>query len=458
LIRLKFVHVALLLLSLSLTLGAETPTRHVLDQWLQAFNSADRARLTAFWQAYNPDWTQIDRELHVRKESGGFTLMKVTSDNGKDLEAVVADAGETFLGVSIHLRSVDPVKVSSITINGVVPAEGVVPHFSDDADLISAVHSKVDSLAASDQFSGTALIARNRKILLQQAWGLANRKTNSPNTLDTEFCLGSMNKMFTAIAALQLVQAGKLSLDATLIEYWKDYPNQELAKKVTIRELLNNTGGTGDIFTTEFNDHRLDIRTLDDCVRLYGHRALEFEPGSHSRYSNYGFLLLGVLIEKVSGQSYYDYVRDHIFLPAGMTHTDSLPEVSRVPSHAIGYMPGPSGWSPNTDTLPWRGTPAGGGYSTVGDLFRFSEALLSGRLLDLKLLQQATSEQFPDSHYGYGFIVEDGFFGHSGAAPGINGELRIYPKSGHVVVALSNLEPPAAMRIAAFAGHRLPTQ
>jgi hypothetical protein len=108
LIRLKFVHVALLLLSLSLTLGAETPTRHVLDQWLQAFNSADRARLTAFWQAYNPDWTQIDRELHVRKESGGFTLMKVTSDNGKDLEAVVADAGETFLGVSIHLRSVDP--------------------------------------------------------------------------------------------------------------------------------------------------------------------------------------------------------------------------------------------------------------------------------------------------------------------------------------------------------------
>jgi D-alanyl-D-alanine carboxypeptidase len=458
LIRPKFVHVALLFLSLSPTLPAETPTRHVLDQWLQAFNSADRARLTAFWQAYNPDWTQIDRELHVRKESGGFTLMKVTSDNGKDLEAVVADAGETFLGVSIHLRSVDPVKVSSITIDGVVPVEGVVPHFSDDADLISAVHSKADSLSASDQFSGTALIARNQTILLQQAWGSANRKTNSPNTLDTEFCLGSMNKMFTAIAALQLVQAGKLSLDATLIEYWKDYPNQELAKKVTVRELLNNTGGTGDIFTTEFNDHRLDIRTLDDYVRLYGHRSLEFAPGSRSRYSNYGFLLLGVLIEKVSGQSYYDYVRDHIFLPAGMTHTDSFPEVSSAPSHAIGYMPGPSGWIPNTDTLPWRGTPAGGGYSTVGDLFRFSEALLSGRLLDPKLLQEATSEQFPGSHYGYGFIVEDGFFGHSGAAPGINGELRVYPKTGHVVVVLSNLEPPAAMRIAAFAGHRLPTQ
>ncbi len=457
-IRPKLVYVVFVFLSLAPALTAETPTRHVLDQWLEAFNSADRVRLTSFWQAYNPDWTQIDRELHVRKESGGFTLMKVTSDDGINLDAIVADAGETFLGVSVHLRSAAPPRVASITINGVVSAEGIVPHFHNDSELVSAVRSKAESLATSDQFSGTVLIARNGRILLRKASGLSNRKTNSPNTLDTEFCLGSMNKMFTAVAVLQLVQAGKISLDATLSNYWRDYPNQELAKKVTVRELLNNTAGTGDIFTSEFNNHRLDIRTLDDYVRLYGRRPLEFEPGSRSRYSNYGFLLLGVLIEKISGQSYYDYVRDHIFAPARMTHTDSQPEIERVPSHAVGYMPNPKGWTPNTDTLPWRGTPAGGGYSTVGDLFRFSEALLGGRLLGPELLQQATTEQFPGSHYGYGFVVEDGFFGHSGAAPGINGELRIYRKTGHVVIALSNLEPPAAMRIAAFAGHRLPSE
>lgn len=457
-IRPKLAYVALLSLALVPTLAAETPTRRVLDQWLLAFNSADRAKLNAFWQAYNPDWTQIDRELHVRKESGGFTLMKVTSDDGKNLDAIVADGGETFLGISVRLRSVDPIKVTSITINGVVSGEGVVAHFSNDSELISAIRAKSNTLAAADQFSGTILIARNETILLQQASGLANRQTNSPITLDTEFCLGSMNKMFTAVAVLQLVQAGKLSLDATLSDYWKDYPNHELATKVTVRELLSNTAGTGDIFTAEFNDHRLDIRTLDDYVRLYDRRPLEFEPGSRSRYSNYGFLLLGVLIEKISGQSYYDYVRKHIFIPAHMTHTDSQPEVDRVSTHAVGYMPSPQGWVPNTDTLPWRGTPAGGGYSTVGDLFRFSQALLDGQLLDPKLLQQATTEQFPGSHYGYGFIVEDGFFGHSGAAPGINGELRIYPKTGHVIVVLSNLEPPAAMRIAAFAGHRLPPE
>ena len=456
LVRSRFARAVLLFFALAPTLPAETATRHVLDQWLQAFNSADRAKLTAFWQVYNPEWTQIDRELHIRKESGGFTLMKVTSDDGANLDATVADTGETFLGISVHLRSVGPVKVSSITINGIVPAEGVVPHFSNDSELISAVRSKADSLAATDQFSGTVLIARNEEVLLQQAWGLANRKSNSPNVVDTEFCLGSMNKMFTAVAVLQLVQAGKLPLDAPLGEYWKNYPNKELATTVTVRQLLSNTAGTGDIFTAEFNNHRLDIRTLDDYVRLYGQRSLEFEPGSRSRYSNYGFLLLGVLIEKISGQSYYDYVRDHIFVPAGMTHTDSLPEIDRILSHAVGYMPGPNGWVPNTDTLPWRGTPAGGGYSSVGDLLRFSEALLSGHLLDPKLVQQATTEQFPGSHYGYGFVVEDGFFGHSGAAPGINGELRIYRKTHHVVIALSNLEPPAAMRIAAFAGHRLP--
>jgi CubicO group peptidase (beta-lactamase class C family) len=457
--RPKFVSATLLILSFAPGLIAETPTRHVLEQWLSAFNSADRVKLTSFWQSYNPEWTQIDRELHVRKESGGFTLLKVASDDGSNLDAIVADAGEAFLGVSVHLRSVDPIKVTSITIHGVTTStEGLVPYFSNDSELVSGAVSKADALAASDQFSGSVLIARKEKILLQRAWGFADRSTHSPNTVDTEFCLGSMNKMFTAVAILQLVQAGKLSLDATLSEYWKDYPNQELARKVKVRELLNNTAGTGDIFTAEFNDHRLDIRTLDDYVRLYGRRSLEFEPGTRSRYSNYGFLLLGVLIEKLSGRSYYDYVREHIFVPAGMTHTDSQPEIDKVSSHAIGYMPGQHGWTPNTDTLPWRGTSAGGGYSTVGDLFRFSEALLGGRLIESKLLQQANTEQFPASHYGYGFIVDDGFFGHSGAAPGINSELRIYPESGYIVVALSNLEPPAAMRIAAFAGHRLPQQ
>lgn len=449
-----------LLLSLTSAAAAETPTRHVLDLWLHAFNSNDRQNLTAFWNVYNPTWQGINRELAVGKESGGITLVKVSSDDGKRLDAVVADAGETFLALSVELKSPvsanEPVKVDRIALHGVVHEDGLVPHFSNDAQLVSGVRATIRSLAKVDKFAGTVELVRANRVLFTNAVGEANRDTHANIRQDTKFRIGSMNKMFTAVAALQLIEQGKLSLDKTIRDYWPDYPNKEVAAKVTIRHLLTHTGGTGDIFSAEYNDHRLEIRSLSDYVGLYGNRALEFEPGSQFRYSNYGYLLLGLLIEKVSGQSYYDYVQEHIYAPAGMTGTGSLPEIDVVPGRAAGYMPGKKGWEPNTDTLPWRGTSAGGGYSTTGDLVRFSQALIRGKLINAYWLAEATKEQTPGSGYGYGFQTEDGYFGHSGAAPGINGELRIYPKTGHIIAALSNLEPPSAMRIAAYAGHRLP--
>ena len=125
---------------------------------------------------------------------------------------------------------------------------------------------------------------------------------------------------------LQLAQAGKLRLADALGKYLTNYPNKELAAKVTIGELLTNTGGTGDIWGPDYDKHRLELRTLQDYINLYGNRPLRFEPGSRWEYSNYGFILLGAVIEKVSGQSYYDYVREHIYVPAGMTSTGSEPE------------------------------------------------------------------------------------------------------------------------------------
>lgn len=447
----------LLLLFTSSAIAA-TPTRQALDLWLDAFNSGDRARLKAFWNTYNPEWPAIDRELHVRKESGGLTLMKVTTDDGMRLDAIVADAGEMFLGVRIEMKSVDPPKVASIAIHGAPTQEGIVEPFANDRELVKGVQARVDALAAKDRFAGTVIVARHGKVLLEGAWGEADRTSHQKVRLDTQFRIGSMNKMFTAVAALQLVAQQKLWLDGVVGDYWPDYPNREVATKVKIRHLLTHTGGMGDIFTPEYNARRLEVRTLDDYAKLYGSRGLEFEPGSQFRYSNYGLLLLGILVEKVSGTSYYEYVRKNIYEPAGMRSTGSLPEAESVPRRAVGYLPGKNGWEPNTDTLPWRGTPAGGGYSTVGDLIRFAEALTHGKLLDPHWVAEATREQTPKSRYGFGFQAEASFFGHSGAAPGINGELRIYPRTGHTVAVLSNLEPPAAMGVAAFAGHRLPAQ
>ena len=320
--------------------------------------------------------------------------------------------------------------------------------------------------AAADRFSGAVLLTRNGEVLFSQAVGPADRDRAIPNTLQTRFRIGSMNKMITAVAILQLVEAGKIDLTAYVGDYLTDYPNTELATTVTIHHLLTHTGGTGDIFGPTFDAHRDELRTHHDYVVLYGPRGPEFDPGTRWAYSNYGFVLLGAIIEAVTGQTYYDYVDDRIYQPAEMTATGSLPETEAVPDRSIGYTaPTPGGeWSPNTDTLPYRGTAAGGGYSTVEDLTRFAQALLNHRLLSpdsTDLLFTAKVDSGPGTGYAYGFEDQrdadgSGPVGHSGGAPGINGDLRIYPNSGDVVAVLANLNPPAAQRISSYLHPRLP--
>jgi CubicO group peptidase (beta-lactamase class C family) len=341
-------------------------------------------------------------------------------------------------------------------------------HRLTETDALKALSGRVQKLAGEGEFAGAVLVAKDGHVLFSHAYGLANRKRETPNTLQTRFRIGSMNKMLTAVAILQLVEAGKLQLTAHLGKYLTNYPNRDVATKVTIHQLLTHTGGTGDIFGPDFDLHRTELRTLADYVKLYGKRGLEFEPGSRWSYSNYGFILLGRVIEEVTGQSYYDYVRQHIYKPAGMTRSGSLPEDQAVPGRSIGYMkpPGATTWAPNTDTLSYRGTSAGGGYSTVEDLARFANALLSHKLLSpdsTELLVTGKVKARPGARYAYGF--EDardgdgnGWIGHGGGAPGMNGDLRIYPKSGYVIAALANIDPPAAQRISEYLDPRLPAE
>jgi CubicO group peptidase (beta-lactamase class C family) len=241
--------------------------------------------------------------------------------------------------------------------------------------------------------------------------------------------------------------------------YLKQYPNVNVGSKVTVRHLLTHTGGTGDIFGPLFTKNRTSLRTHSDYVNLYGNRDLAFEPGSQFQYSNYGFVLLGAIIEAVTGRSYYDHVREQVFEPAGMTRTDSLPEEDVVDERAVGYLKQNGTLAPNTGTLPWRGTAAGGGYSTVRDLEAFAQALLSGKLLSKETFAEATKAH--RNNYGFGFVVKGKYdgtvtWGHSGGAAGMNGELVVNPESGWVVVALSNLDPPVASRLVSYLDLRLP--
>jgi D-alanyl-D-alanine carboxypeptidase len=347
-------------------------------------------------------------------------------------------------------------------------ALNLVLHRTTEGDAVRALAARADRLAKEDAFAGAVLLTKDNHVLFGHAYGPADRKRGIPNRLDTRFCIGSMNKMFTAVAILQLVEAGTVNLSAPLATYLPDYPNREVATKVTIHQLLTHTAGTGDIFGPAFDAHRAELRTLADYVRLYGTRGLDFEPGSRWAYSNYGFILLGRVIETVTGHRYDDYVHAHIYAPAGMTSTGSRPEHQTVPRRSVGYTkpPAATAWAPNTDTLPYRGTSAGGGYSTVEDLTRFAHALLTHKLLTpdtTKLLITGKVKDGPETRYAYGFqdardTDGNGWVGHGGGAPGINGDLKIYPNNGYIVAVLANLDPPAAQRITNYLDPRLPRQ
>ena len=389
-------------------------------------------------------------------------LRLAATDNGGPLRAGVDDIRFEPIGPNANARIELPrTKEPARAVN-------LVLHRMTEADALKALSARADKLAGEDEFSGAVLITKDDRVLFGHAYGLADRSRRIPNTIRTRFRIGSMNKMFTAVAILQLVEAGKVKLTAPLGTYLPDYPNRDVATKVTIHQLLTHTGGTGDIFGPDFDAHRKELRTLADYVKLYGKRGPEFKPGSQWAYSNYGFILLGRVIEKVTGHSYYDYVQQHIYARAGMTATGSRPEDQAVPDRSIGYTkpPGTTDWAPNTDTLPYRGTSAGGGYSTVEDLARFAHALLSHKLLSphsTKLLITGKVKDGPGTRYAYGFedardADGNGWVGHGGGAPGINGDLKIYPKSGYVVAVLANIDPPAAQRISEYLDPRLPTQ
>ena len=371
-----------------------------------------------------------------------------------------------------------------------------------EANAIQALAGEAERNTKADEFSGVVLVAKNGKVVFQHAYGDADREQKLANTLDTKFHFGSIGKMITGIAVLQLVQAGKLKLDGTVGSYLHNYPNQQVAQ-VTIQQLLTHTGGTGDFMGPEYLARRNGIKTHADYLSLLGTRDVSFTPGSRHEYSNYGYLLLGRIIEVVSGQSYYDYVAEHIFKPAGMISTGYTPEDQPEPLRAIAYsrrdqplliqrgpptndgappmrlppLEGDRGmhdrpreenrqmpWRSAANQLDYRGTAAGGGFSTAGDLLKFTSALMNYQLLDRGHTQMAITGKVdtgrPGLKYAYGFEDEnrDGIrrIGHGGGSGGQNAWLGIYPTSGYVVITLANLDPPAADKLARFVSARLP--
>lgn len=446
----------------------KTPAGEEFSTWLEAFNSGERPQIEESQKRFKnpPPGQNAEGELGFRRMTGGFDLRRIEQSTPTRISGLVQErSSDQFARFMMEVEPNPPHLITNWSLEAVAtPADFAVARMSE-AQAVEAAKARIDELVKQEQFSGAVLVAKNGKPILSGAYGMADREKKVANSLSTKFRIGSMNKMFTAVSILQLAQAGKIKVSDSFGKYITDYPNKEAASKVRIEQLLTHTGGTGDIFGSQFEQHRKDLRTLQDYVNLYGKRDLEFAPGSRWQYSNYGFLLLGVVIERVSGKSYYDYVSEKVYRPANMTSTASLSEDEDVPQRSIGYTSfGGNGLHPNTDTLPYRETSAGGGYSTVEDLQRFASALTNHKLLNAEYTELLTTGKVDTPRggkYAFGFFddgAENGarHFGHGGGAPGMNGELQIYSQSGYVIAVLSNLDPPAASRVSDFIANRLP--
>jgi len=327
-----------------------------------------------------------------------------------------------------------------------------------EAQLVQATSELVQRVCDKDVFSGTVLIARGDRVLYSHACGEASKRFHVPNNIDTKFNLGSMNKMFTATAIAQLVERGVLSYDETIAAYVDEsWLPSSITELITIAHLLSHTSGLGSYFNDRFrNGSRQLYREVNDFKPLVVGEELAFEPGDRFRYSNTGMLLLGVVIESATGESYFDYIRKNIYVPAGMTDSDSYDMDEPVENLAVGYDPDPRseyGWRNNNFMHVIRGGPAGGGFSTVGDLHRFARALLAHRLVSQESLDVMWTPQ-SDEDYGYGFVISEGpnglVVGHGGGFPGINSNLSIFVDAGYIVAVMSNYSngaSPLASRI-----------
>lgn len=462
----RFALLALLLPSIALA-GAppapavpDTPAGRFVSVFLNAYNSADPKELERYNTLYNrttPPQSWID--LH--EMTGRLTPVRIESQDPNRITVLLsAEHGDGFWRDEVSIDPADPMKVAYAGL-GIAdrPEEFAIPRVAR-SELDRMMEQKLAQDVAADRFAGTIMVQRHGKLIYQNASGLADRAAKVPVTMDTKFRIGSANKMFTAVGVLQLVEKGRIALDAPVGTYLQDYPNAEFAKTVTIRQLLTHTGGAGDIFTPEYDAMRLRVRTLADYVKLFGSRAPDTSKEGKNAYANYGFVLLGRIVEVVSGEDYYSYIREHVFAPAGMKDTGSLPEDAAVPDRSRGYTKGKDGtFVDNADTLPYRGSAAGGGYTTAADMIRFGDALRSGKLLSKALLAQATSPQRPDGWYGFGFWVggqgPTRNWGHGGGAPGMNAAFRVYPELDAVVVALANLDPLSADNEADYYSNRM---
>jgi len=341
-----------------------------------------------------------------------------------------------------------------------------------DAALAADVRDFAASLSAKDEFSGVVLLARNGSPLIRSGFGLANRETGRRNTPETPFMLSSVGKMFTAVTIARLVERKQVSFESKLRSLLPEYPSADARDRVTVRDLLTMSSGIPDLFRVpRFWDEIGTIRSPTDMWKYFAGSPLQFAPGTQWAYSNSNYLLLGEIIERVTGREFHTVVEQEIFRPFHMASTSYRIDPALRP--ALGYTHGPGSgnvgsrwtpaWSepqPGSEFLP--GSAMGGGYSTVDDLARFAEALMDNRILTRETTALMLTGSI-DADYGGrdGLGLETRMTngvrsaGHRGSLAGSSTQVEFYPDLGYVLVVLGNTDSNGTQDIASHLRARL---
>ena len=353
-LRCKILVVSLLLLS-SATAGAQQTSTETTESpavrrgrdLIQLINSGDRVAAAAYIKEnYAPEFMRIPLSQHldfvsqVHDTTRGVEFQGVQSSGTNDATlSLKSKLTGNWQELVVRVEPNAPHRIAGIGLRGAAaPASARPKQKLSDAQMAKEMESHMRKLAEADVFSGTVLLAKDGQVIFKGAYGTANKDFNAPNRIDTKFNLGSMNKMFTAVAIAQLVERGKLSLDDPLAKFMPDFPSKDAAEKIKIKHLLSHTAGLGSYFNRKFQESSRELyRTVDEMLKLAQDEKMAFKPGTRWQYSNTGMLVLGKVIEKASGQDFFEYIRENIYKPAGMINSDCY-ELDHVNQNlAVGY-------------------------------------------------------------------------------------------------------------------------
>jgi CubicO group peptidase (beta-lactamase class C family) len=397
------------------------------------------------------------------RDSGGVDLFDVRADPRRPglLQMVVKARRTGQLGLFFiaadpaqpnHLAQAHLVTMDDPALYADWPQKAV-----SHTELARLIHDTLDRLVRTQDFSGCVTVTVHAQTIFDECRGQADRRFAVPIDQQTKFHIGSLGKMFTAVAIAQLVEAGKLSWDTPLAQVVPEYPDHDAAKKITVWHLLHHTSGLGDILVPEYFANRERFIDPADYLDLIARQPKVSEPGKEWNYSNAGFMLLGHIIENISHEDYDGYIQRNIFTPVGVHASgfDRLDEIT--PKLAVGYYRDgmfSSIWKMDWSKIQFKGGPAGGGYSNNTDLLLFADALRNGRLVKPATLAKMFADQVPAGPGGYAAGFGDRLShgspirGHTGGIEGTTANLQMVWNANAAVAMTSNQGPSETWMLA----------